>query len=246
MGQASIEHAYEILVGGDGSSPLVLTCEHASNRVPAPHAWPDEDAWLADTHWAHDIGAEAITRALVEQLSAVAVLARFTRLLVDPNRELESTTLFRERADGEPVRLNVLADEDERQARIASLYRPFHGAIDQVLTGRPPGLMLSIHTFTPHYEGGDLRPMEMGVLFDHDRDEAFRLADAFASQGLVTALNEPYSGLNGLMYSVQSHAARHGWKAIELEIRQDLSSDPDRTAHLATAILEGLLGAQLL
>jgi len=191
-------------------------------------------------HWAYDLGAAEITRRLAERLGAVGVLARFTRLLIDPNRTLESDTLFRERADGRPVRMNVEADADERLARISTLYDPFHGAIDEVMVGRPPGLLLSMHSFTPRYEGGALRPMEMGVLFDRDEAEARALEAAFAQLNLKTALNEPYSGRGGMMYSAQSHADRHGWRALELEIRQDLSGDPEQTDRLVTAIVEGL------
>jgi len=195
-------------------------------------------------HWAYDLGAAAIARGLAEELGAVAVLARFTRLLVDPNRILTADTLFRESADGMPVRLNLDADADERRSRIADLYRPFHGAVDEAMAGRQPGLLLSIHSFTPRYEGGDPRPMEMGVLFDRDRDAAVALEAAFASQGVKTALNAPYSGMNGMMYSAQSHADRHGWRALELEIRQDLCSDPSQTGGLVETIAEGLRATQ--
>jgi len=240
-----IEDAYEVYVGGDGQSSVFLTCEHASSRVPAPRQWPDADGWLRPTHWAYDLGAAEITRGLADTLSAVAVLARFTRLLVDPNRVLSSETLFRERADGVPVRLTCTADADERRARVDELYQPFHDAIDAELAGRSPGLLLSIHSFTPRYEGGDLRPMEMGVLFDRNADQAEALYAAFASTGLKTALNAPYSGMNGMMYSAQSHADRHGWKALELEIRQDLSGDPTQTERLVGLIAEALFASQL-
>ncbi len=242
---ARVEDAFEIVVGGDGSSPLLLTCEHASNRVPPPRSWPEADERLRNLHWAYDLGAAEVTRGLAERLNAVAVLARFTRLLVDPNRSPESENLFRDRADGEAVWLNVETDEAERQARIQSLYEPFHAAIDGVMAGRPPGLLLSVHSFTPRYEGGDLRPMQLGVLFDFDREPALVLAAALAKTGLVTALNAPYSGLNGMMYSAQSHGTRHSWRALELEIRQDLSGDPEKVEGLVSTIADAVLAAQL-
>ena len=244
MQSSRVEEAFEVVVGGAGTCPVLLTCEHASNRVPPPRVWPDEDRWLAPLHWAYDLGAAAITRQLAEDLGAVAVLARFTRLLVDPNRVLSSDTLFREVADGKTVHLNTEASPAEREARISTFYEPFHGAIDHAMEGREPGLLLSIHSFTPRYEGGALRPMEMGVLFDRNRDDALRLAAAFSRQGLKTALNAPYSGMNGMMYSAQSHADRHGWRALELEIRQDLSGDPTQVKRLSQAIAVALAAIQ--
>jgi predicted N-formylglutamate amidohydrolase len=240
-----VEEAFEIMVGGEGRCPVLLTCEHASNRIPPPRVWPAQDAWLEPLHWAFDLGAAAITRQLATDLGAVAVLARFTRLLVDPNRILSSDTLFREVADGKTVALNAEADVAERAARVSELYEPFHGAIDRMMEGREPGLLLSIHSFTPSYEGGAQRPMEMGVLFDHNREDAFRLEAAFSQLGLKTALNAPYSGMNGMMFSAQSHADRHGWRALELEIRQDLSGDPTQVTRLSSAIAQALAMIQV-
>jgi predicted N-formylglutamate amidohydrolase len=39
-------------------------------------------------------------------VAAPAVIAQFSRLLVDANRPLDSPTLFRDVADGQPVHLN--------------------------------------------------------------------------------------------------------------------------------------------
>jgi predicted N-formylglutamate amidohydrolase len=36
----------------------MLTCEHASQLMPAPWRWPDEDRRLLNTHWALDLGSE--------------------------------------------------------------------------------------------------------------------------------------------------------------------------------------------
>jgi len=66
--------------------PIILTCEHASERMPEPFRFPEEDAWLVGTHWAYDLGAADLTRELADAIGAAAVLSRFSRLLIDPNR----------------------------------------------------------------------------------------------------------------------------------------------------------------
>ena len=53
---------------------MLITCEHASNHVPGPFDWPEEDDWLRETHWAFDLGAAKLSRAIAEHLGAVAVL----------------------------------------------------------------------------------------------------------------------------------------------------------------------------
>jgi predicted N-formylglutamate amidohydrolase len=115
---------------------LLLTCEHASQLMPSPWRWPDEDRRLLNTHWALDLGSEGLcslnvcavracgvrvadtvvlwrplthaelTRELSAAVAAPAVIAQFSRLLVDANRPLDSPTLFRDVADGQPVHLN--------------------------------------------------------------------------------------------------------------------------------------------
>ena len=47
-----------------------------------------------------------LTRELSAAVAAPAVIAQFSRLLVDANRPLDSPTLFRDVADGQPVHLN--------------------------------------------------------------------------------------------------------------------------------------------
>jgi hypothetical protein len=39
---------------------LLLTCEHASQLMPSPWRWPDEDRRLLNTHWALDLGSEGL------------------------------------------------------------------------------------------------------------------------------------------------------------------------------------------
>lgn len=230
--------AVELLEVG-GAPPVVLSCEHASQRLPPGWSWPDEDRWLVGTHWAWDIGAAEITRALSARLGAPAILAGFSRLLVDPNREPGSPTLFRDVADGRPVHLNRDLDDAERQRRLEALYEPYHAAFaDLALRHRAP--VLGVHTFTPVYEGGPPREMEIGVLFDRDEEPARRLARALTARGFQVALNEPYSGRDGLIYACETHARRCGQVALELEVRQDVAGDPVRRAALVPAIEEAV------
>lgn len=204
---------------------VLVTCEHASQRVPAGYRWPDEDRWLRDTHWAYDIGALEMARDLAAALGAPEVSSRYSRLLVDPNRPEDSPTLFRDRAEGKPVVMNTEElDEAERARRVEELLRPYHAALDAAVAESHAELLVSMHSFTRVYEG-KVRELEIGVLFTEDEGIASRVADALSARFEV-ALNEPYSGHDGLMYSVDRHARAHGRRAIELEVRQDLTLDP--------------------
>lgn len=237
------EDAYEILSVANGEGPLVLSCEHASVRLPSGYAWAPDDDWLVGTHWSYDIGAAELTADLCEVLGAPAVLSRFSRLLCDPNRGLDSPTLFRLSAEGRPVALNHRIDGAERIDRIERFYQPFHARLDEAVADRHGATVLSVHTFTPIYEG-EARMVEVGVLFDREEALAARIAQSLGQAGLRARLNEPYSGRHGMMYSAQHHADNHGRKAVELEVRQDLAGSPAwrrRFAEILKRTLEDLL-----
>lgn len=229
----SIAAAEEI--DGDFDGRLVFTCEHASAELPAPWQWPDEDRWLVDTHWASDIGAAAFTRRVARLMRAPAVLAGFSRLLIDPNRPLESDTLFRQNADGKTVQLNQMLLEAERTRRIERFYGPYHAAVRAMVQRSRGDTVFSIHTFTDNYEG-DARVLEIGVLFDHDEEPAGRLTRHLNEGGFHVLENEPWSGKAGLAYSAVRHAQEFGRCALEIEVRQDLIVKEPFAARLAEAL----------
>jgi len=222
-------------LGGDFSSRVVFTCEHASADLPEPWTWPEEDHWLVDTHWASDIGAGAFTRRVARLMNAPAVLSRFSRLLIDPNRPLDSDTLVRKNADGRTVQLNELLLDTERQRRIDRFYLPYHEAVSAMVERSEGDTVFSIHTFTDNYEG-DARVLEIGVLFDHDEEPAYRLVRHLEEAGFHVLANEPWSGKAGLAYSAVRHAREFGRCALEIEARQDLIVDESFAGRLAEAI----------
>ena len=119
------EESFEI-VGSSIGSPILLTCEHASNSLPPPHSWQHERTGLQDSHWAFDPGAADLTRELAQAIRAPALLSRWSRLWVDLNRPVDSPTLFRSIADGAPILLNNDLSQAEAEARIAHAYTPYH------------------------------------------------------------------------------------------------------------------------
>lgn len=221
--------ACEVIVARDRSAPLMLTCEHASAKLPAPYAWPRGDAWLAHTHWAVDLGAADLTRELAEAMGASAVLCGFSRLLIDPNRPLGSPTSIRMRAEGRTIELNASVDAVERRRRVAYWEGYHHGAESAARDSEAP-VLFAVHSFTPVYEGQQ-RELSIGVLFDHEEAAAERLARWLEPLGPVR-LNEPYSGRDGLIYSAQRHADASGKRPLEIEVRQDLAAEPRFRAEL--------------
>lgn len=221
-----------VTVIAGGSAEVLLSCEHASARLPAPWRWPEEDRWLLGTHWSHDLGAEDLTRELAERLGAVAVLSRFTRLVADPNRPVDSPTLFLARAEGREVALN--RDLSDRERRLA-YWQAYHDALAAQVAASDAPIVFAIHSFTPVYEGAR-RDFELGVLFDEEEVLAERLARHLAAAGFSTRLNEPYSGKAGLIFAAHRHASARGRSALEIEVRQDLAVDPAVRGRLVDAL----------
>jgi predicted N-formylglutamate amidohydrolase len=228
-------------VTGAGHALVALTCEHASERLPQGYALEPADAHLTGTHWAFDLGARELTLELASALVAPAVLSRFSRLLVDLNREEHHPDLFRRQAEGREVALNRALSDGERTHRITTYYRPFHAEVDVMLAESSAPLLLSIHSFTPLYEG-QVRDVQLAVLFNHEQARAQALGEALRAHGFDVRYNEPWSGQAGLIYSAESHAERLGRVALELEVRQDLACDVAYRSRLVRALAQSLPG----
>jgi len=212
---------------------LVLSCEHASASVPPEY----DNLGLSPEHLADhigwDIGAAALTERLSRELGVPAVLSGASRLLVDCNRDLTDDDLIPHSVHGVAVPGNTALDSAERTRRLARFYEPYHAAIDAQLERNPAALLLSVHSFTPALNGC-LRSFDVGVLFDQHEDLAHALARSIADAGLTVRMNEPYSGLEGLIFSARSHGRRHAVPYLELEINNRLlRADADARAIAA-------------
>ena len=220
-----------ITLSGTTDRPrLVLTCEHAAPAVPGEY----DDLGLTreqlGDHIAWDIGAAAVTAELSRQLGAPAVLSAASRLLVDCNRDLHDVDLIPHASHGVVIPGNAALDAAERARRLARFYDPFHDAIDAELSRHADALLLSVHSFTPELNGC-ARAFDVGVLFDGFDDLAHDFARSITASGFTVRMNEPYSALDGLIFSARSHGRRHGVRYLEIEINnQLLRADGDARA----------------
>lgn len=224
---------------GKGPGPLLFVCDHASNALPPAYGTLGLSASLLETHIAHDIGAAAVTRALAVHYGTNAILARWSRLLVDLNRGADDHTIVMKLSDGAIIEGNRHADAHEVESRIAKFHAPYHAAIEQAIaarreTGIVP-VLVSIHSFTPVWKN-IRRPWEIGILWDRDGRLARPLLAGFARAGFRTGDNEPYSGAleNDCMYV---HGTMNGLPHVLIEIRQDLIATPDAAHAMAARIV---------
>ena len=236
-----LHDAYEI-AGDPAAGPFLFTCEHATRRLPEWEVEP-ADLPLLEDHWGWDIGAADLTRELARLCGSGALLTRFSRLVCDPNRAPEEATFVVCEVAGHTLSWNRAVDAAERERRRARYFDPYHAAIDRALADRLAAgaelRLCSIHSFTPVYDRR-ARPMEVGVLFDDHEAHARRVVGALANEGFAVAENEPYSGLDGLIYAARRHGRAHGVVYLELEVRNDLIATPELARALAPRIARAL------
>jgi len=235
--------AFEIL-NPEGKAPFLLTCDHASRAFPASLAQLGVADWVLERHVACDIGAAELTRALSKRFDAPAVLAGFSRLIIDLNRHPDDPTAFVRVSDGIAIPGNLGLDDAARQSRIDELFTPYHDAIDRRLDrfeadGRVPALV-SVHTCAPIFNGATRR-WHTGIMWDRDPRLALPLIDALREvDGLCVGDNEPYSGRHPADYTVDVHGEGRGIPCVGIEVRQDLVGSADGLDRWA-----GILGDAL-
>jgi predicted N-formylglutamate amidohydrolase len=228
-----MELSYEQIDADAG--PLLFICDHAANAVPREYGTLGLEESAFSAHIAYDIGAADVTRSLAWEFGAPAILARWSRLLIDLNRGADDPTLVMQLSDGRIIPGNRNLPNAEIEHRIAQFHRPYHSAIATAVSASRDGhfvpTIVSIHSFTPVWKGFR-RPWEVGVLWDRDGRLALPLLKHLAQAGFAVGDNQPYSGEleNDCLYV---HATMNGLPHVLIEVRQDLVSTADAATGFA-------------
>ena len=239
------ETPYRIL-GETRPGRWLVTCDHATNRVPGWVAGGDLGIAPEDMqrHIAYDPGAAGLAAALAEALDSPCILSDFSRLVIDPNRGEDDPTLVMKLYDGTIIPANRHADDAETERRLQALYRPYHAAYAALAARRQDTVIVAVHSFTPCLRGRSPRPWAVGVLYSHLDDRLSRalLAELAGEPDLCVGDNEPYSGhLPG--DAIDRHALRHGRHNTLIELRNDLIATPAAQAAWAARLAPLLVRA---
>lgn len=213
------------LFNAAGRAPVLLLCDHATRFIPRALNSLGLDEACLTRHIAWDIGIAEVTRRLAERLDAPAMLSHFSRLIVDPNRRADNPTLIPEISDGVIVPGNRGLTPEQREARLATFFRPYHAAIsdqlDAMLAAGTAPVLISMHSFTPVMKGEE-RPWEIGILWNRDPRLPQPLMTRLRAEGLTVGDNLPYSGADEHGYTQHMHGDRRGLANVLIEVRQDL------------------------
>lgn len=214
------------LVNPGGKACALLVADHAGRAFPRSLGLLGLAPEALDRHVAYDIGIDAFSRSLAERLDAPLLLHRYSRLVLDPNRQLDDPTSICAISDGVIVPGNAKLSAEEAATRADALFHPYHAAIagqlDHMAARCPAPALLSLHSFTPVMRGF-VRPWQVGVLWNQDGRIPLPLMEALRRDPQITVGdNQPYSGRNNHGCTMHRHAEPRGLPHVLIEMRQDL------------------------
>jgi predicted N-formylglutamate amidohydrolase len=231
----------------EGQAKVLLVGDHVSNLIPRSLNQLGLEDWVLEEHVAYDIGTRKLLTHLVDHLDAPAVMAGYSRLVVDLNRSLEDASVMPEVSDHIAIPGNENMSGEDRKRRIHSLYLPYRAAIDQKLhefrqRDIIPAL-IAIHSFTPQMAGFE-RPWHIGLLWDKDPRIPLQLLKRLRAhpENINVGDNEPYSGRHPADYTIDHHAEAAGLPHVSIEVRQDLVNTEEGAEKWATILAEALSG----
>lgn len=229
---------------------LVVSVEHATNRVPKELGTLGlEPHWL-EGHHAWDPGAAIIGRAIAKHFGAPLHLGTVSRLVTDLNRSAPHPRLCARnlRPEGVPVPANEAMDRTARVDRRERYWRPWREAVerdlDAAVARHGHAFHLSIHSFTGSF-GDTVRTQDFGLMYGPkhqvERELADRVDDRLAERGYTSRRNWPYSGLDdGFCMRMRAERDWSEYVGFEIETNQDTVGSAAGARRFAKVLIEVL------
>jgi predicted N-formylglutamate amidohydrolase len=219
---------FHVIEAREGS-PYVIAADHAGRVIPQALGTLGLTPEELTTHVAWDIGIGGVSEQLAKELGAFMIAQTYSRLVIDCNRPLDSSTSIVSKSEYVDIAGNASITAEEVEARTREVFHPYHRRIEAELARRERAgeetIFLAMHSFTPRFKGFD-RPWHCGVLYHRDARLARPLLELLRSEGLDVGDNQPYFVSDDSDYGVPHYGERRGNLHVELEIRQDLIADP--------------------
>ena len=217
---------------------LMLTCEHASNRVPVAFktSIPEE---VLKTHRAYDIGAQAVFRKLVRFAKPeFSSEGKYSRLFVDLNRTITNKSVFSKYYEALETSDKAAAEKAKKQATAywAEYRKNVENFVQQNIgpsagseTLKTSIVHLGIHSFTPVLNG-KVRNTDIGILYDPTRPLERKYAQVIKDEikrlypAMKVRFNYPYKGTSDGLTTTLRKKFGPRYVGIEIEINQKLLS----------------------
>lgn len=231
-----------------GRIKFLITCEHASARIPKRYGFLGLPRRTLQSHFGWDIGAAGLARRLARSLRCDYLEARYSRLLIDVNRSESHPRLIPRSVGGRCIPANTGLRAKERQARVLRYWKPHRHAVDKLVlntaTSGRTCVHLAIHSFTPVLDGR-ARACDVGLLFDprhcQERAIAEHLRGFLRASGARVRFNYPYKGTSdGLAAAIRARVSPARYAGLEIELNQAVLRQKSRERRIGKALLSGL------
>ena len=204
---------------------LMLTCEHASNQLPAAFkkAVPTE---VLKTHRAYDIGAVQVFRKLVRFAKPeFSCEGKYSRLFVDLNRTITNKSAFSEYY--EALESRDKAEAEKAKAQATAYWKEYRDNVEKFIVSNKgaPIVHLGIHSFTPVLNG-KVRNTDIGILYDPARPQERAYANVIKTEikrlypAMKVRFNYPYKGSSDGLTTTLRKKFGPQYVGIEIEINQ--------------------------
>ena len=195
----------------------MLTCEHASNCLPAvfKKAVPAD---VLKTHRAYDIGAAQVFRKLVKFAKPeFSCEGKYSRLFVDLNRTITNKSAFSD----------FLRNNESAKTQATAYWNEYRTAIEKFVkaNAKKEIVHLGIHSFTPVLNG-KVRNADIGILYDPSRPQERAYANVIKAEikrlhpEMKVRFNYPYKGTSDGLTTTLRKKFGPRYAGLEIEINQ--------------------------
>lgn len=244
---AANEPAPVKVINPKGAARGLIICDHSSKRVPRALKGLGIKKSDLHRHIGWDIGTEEVGRYLSKALDMPAVLAGYSRLVVDLNRAPDHSECMVEESDHTRIPANAGLPAAAKKQRLKEIFWPYHNQItrhiDRGVKKRQAPLLLAVHSYTPEMNNVK-RPWHIAILWNKQEKIAKKVIAAIRKNnpGFLVGENEPYTLKNERFKgsTIWRHAEERGLPYVFVEFRQDLIDTREKAAQWAEIFIQAL------
>ena len=210
---------------------ILIIADHASNYVPKESNKLGLSNSFLNQHIAFDIGVKELSLNLANSLKCKVIQGKYSRLLIDLNRDLDDPTVIPEIVDRKIIPGNIGLSKSEVRFRVKKIYNKYHDEIDQNIKNEKVKIILSLHSFNPIFKNKK-RLLEFGILSNEDKNLSNIIIEQLRLHKLNVGDNKPYKG-NLIGDSMYRHGLRNKLPHALIEVRNDLLSNPTKIKRVS-------------
>jgi len=124
---------------------ILIIADHASNHLPKENNKLGLSNAFLNQHIAFDIGVKELSLDLSNRLKCKVILGKYSRLLIDLNRDLNDPTVIPEIVDRKIIPGNIGLSKSEIRSRVKKIYNTYHQEIEQTIKNEKVKVILSLN-----------------------------------------------------------------------------------------------------